>query len=152
VTLGLISLVAGTTTGSNAGPPPDLKGADIADITKILKSLDARINALSVRATFQGVTSSPSHRDLPVRLTNVETSTVDRSGRARCEIDGQSFNIVEGKAVIRPSKRISTYDGVVCRSVSGVTTLSEGSILKSPGGLGWTLNPFELATPFHASR
>jgi thiol-disulfide isomerase/thioredoxin len=150
VTLGLISLVAGTTAGANAGPPPDVKGADIADIINTLKSVETMVNALSVRATFKGVTSAPSHPDIPVRLTNVETSTVDRTGRARCEVDGQSFKIVEGKAVVRPSKRISTYDGVLCRSVSGVTTLLAGDIIKSPGGLGWSLNPFEMKTLFHA--
>ena len=52
--------------------------------------------------------------------------------------------------MIRPSKHISTYDGVLYRSVSGVTTLSVGVIIKSPGGLGWTLNPFEMTTLFHA--
>jgi thiol-disulfide isomerase/thioredoxin len=149
VTFGLISLVAGTTASSNAGPPPDVKGADIGDIIKRLETLETRVNALSLRATFKGVTSHPSHRDISARLTNVETSTVDRSGRARCEVHGQSFKIVEGKAVIRPSKRISTYDGVLCRSVSGVTTLSAGVIIKSPDSLGWTLNPFEMTTRFH---
>jgi len=150
VTLGLIGLVAGTTAASNFGPPPDVKDADIADIINTLKSLETTVNALSVRATFQGVVFSPSHPDIPARLMNVETSTVDRSGRARCEVDGQSFKIVEGKAVIRPSKHISTYDGVLYRSVSGVTTLSAGVIIKSPVGLGWTLNPLEMTTLFHA--
>jgi hypothetical protein len=150
VTLGLIGLVAGATLGSNAGPPPDVKGGDIADIIKRLESLETTVNALSVRATFKGVTSHQSHRDISARLTNVETSTVDRSGRARFEIDGQSFKVVEGKAVIRPSKQISTCDGVLYRSVSGVTTLSAGVIIKSPDGLGWTLNPFEMTTQFHA--
>jgi hypothetical protein len=51
--------------------------------------------------------------------------------------------------VIRPSKSISTYDGVLCRSVSGVTTLLEGVIIKSPGGMGWSLGPFEMTTLFH---
>ena len=81
VTLGLIGPVAGTATGSNAGPPPEAKGADIEGIINSLKSLETTVNALSVRTTFKGVTSNPSHRDILVRLTNVETSTVDRSGR-----------------------------------------------------------------------
>ncbi len=150
VTLGLISLVAGTTAGSNAGPPPDVKGADIADIIKRLEIIGDE----GQRTVCEGYVQGRRRPVRPIgiyqsRLTNVETSTVDRSGRARCEVDGQSFKIVEGKAVIRPSKRISTYDGTLCRSVSGVTTLTVGVIIKSPDGLGWTLNPFEMTTLFH---
>ncbi len=144
--------VAVATADPKAAPSPDVKEANIVDIREDLKRLEARINALSVKVKFDGFNTDGSHPDIRAHLTNVESSTVERSGRGRLEIDGQTFRINDGKAVIRPSKQMSTNDGVLLRSVSGITSLSAGLILKSPGSLGgWTVNPFEMTTLFHGS-
>jgi thiol-disulfide isomerase/thioredoxin len=150
VTLGVLGLVAKVTAGSNADPPFNVHDAKTLEIVNALKTLEGKVRSLSVRATFKGVVClDPSHPEALAHLTNVETSTVERSGRARCEIDGQSAKFSDGKALVRPSKSISTDDGTLLRTVSGVTTLSAGLIVKSRGVSGWTQNPFEMATLFH---
>jgi hypothetical protein len=120
-----------------------------ADVRQAVHELEDMITSLSVKCTFSGVTHHPEHRDIPIQLRNVETSTVEESGRARCEIDGQSAKIVDGKAVIRPAKRISTFDGSVCRIAAGITRKTGGLIIKSRMGLGWTLDPFEMTTNYY---
>jgi hypothetical protein len=127
----------------------DVAAVTIGDVRNAVHELEDTISSLSVRCTFSGVTQMPSDSNITVQLRNVETSTVDKSGRARCEIDGQSAKVVAGKAVIRPSKRISTFDGSLCRSASGVTSTPAGLITKSRSDLGWTLDPLEMTTHYY---
>jgi hypothetical protein len=66
VTFGLIGLVATTAASSDAGPPPDVKGADIADVTEPptgWKPVGSMFRRLQARLTE--VFYSPSTRKSP---------------------------------------------------------------------------------------
>ena len=139
--LAILQVALGRCPAARAEVPP------LADVLKAVRELEDSVTSLSVESTISGLTHVPGHRDMPpILMRSVETSTVDGMGRARIEVDGESLKVVDGKPIVRPSKRTIAFDGSVCRSLSGVEAKTSGLVVKAGGPTGWTIDPREMTT------